>query len=1212
VAPLPGGAAAVAGVGSTSGTARADGVDYIFVVDVTGSMMSTVPGKGTTFWAELHPRLVENVRRLDPARGDRLHLLLFGERPKPGLAWTPVGPEGAVLPSNLTSAYFFAPKNEAEKSAMVRSVESMAAPKASTTAVRDALKSGFERALAIHAAGAARIVIAVFSDGADISSNTKPADLERFIDAASARMGGNLVNDGYIFVRVAGANIPSPTQARSRRVDETPLFASVRLGPEVLRPGPLAAQDRTAPVKVAFQLDGLNGVALPVYFEPAAGAPRVQVVCSCGKPPQWSKSGLYEVVFQRVGGPEAYMKSFEGRLKLDTRGVAQPNLVLNNLSAQGLRVVFPGAQTEPIPASAIQPATGRRVLLGSPVQFEAPVRPGAKYAWTFRGAETGTSAEPSFTRVLARAGNVDVELRVEQPGVIVPPVNLRLEVVDPALRLSASPGQPVEGEPVTLRLASAPSVQVRSIEWLPAPRAAEGPTATYQFERVGTAGLSALVTTDLGNASVELRLPVVPGLSAPDLLAPVPQRDADDVERIQLHRTSDPQALVAAVGEGTARVRFVLSQEGRTLFSGEAAAAAKDGRRVASVQVAGKDFKPGPAELTLFALPHDPAVLTRLGERKSLYRVNVNPSGVSVVKQEPTGAEIEWGRPIRFIARLEGPGVKKVSGVDWLVTVVGRDGGRTSLPGRTQPAAEWPVKGEDGAATEFEFTPDPTNPRLAALRSDAALEVEARPQGDPAVIEGAKAVWAGMSPKFAPARFVIEAPRTAALDEKMKVRVADELGGARPVAVKWELVGEPADPLRGQTGAEQEFVPEQAGLHTVKAVVEWIGGSQPAPEQSFYVDYEPLRLLSLQWDGGTGPVISGTDVPSTRTVPLKGELRGTRAVAKVDVRRVVGGSATESVAGFPREVKPAELAQGLALPFPALAGKREKGQYDVTVTFSGLDPQGRPTDGGLRRGFSIENNAPRNWLLLVIAVALLLGIGCFVHGLYSENEGRFFEARVLPDRAQQYGSDPRILQALAELRAQGGEGHVNWLRTGENSLPDIFARIFRREFPRADFPADLRDIEPSPLWKMKEFLGFRCRRRKAMIIPLARLIPSEASGWPGWIRNDMGVDLGYAVWDFKKTAFEERIYSSLALEDGRTDLELKMRPELAPPFAGIPSAPRIAELSSRTSSDWVLYFILWDASDRRVASDASKFDSAVRIGSWVILLLIGLAIFQLT
>lgn len=1056
------------------------GVDYIFVVDTTGSMNQRLSNSTSTRWDELHPRLVENVRRLRPGSGDRLHLLVFGDRiPAGGLLWQEAGGQVIPIPTNRSAAFVFAPGNDLEMATMVRSIEQLSRPNGRYSALRDALRIGFERALFLEDGGEGRkIVLAVFSDGDDNASRTMAPELERLVTAATQSLGSRLVNEAYLFIRVAGLNIPPPTARHVRRVDHTPLFATVGLGADSLTTSSLAVDEITAPFAVRFNLEGIDGVALPIYFEPSAGGPRVRVLCG-DHPAVWGRSGTYRVRLQRLGPASDYSQSFEGRLMVDTSGVKRPDLVLNNLTPEGTRVIVPGARSEPIPPGAVRPRAHQRFLVGSNVTFEAPYRDEARYQWRLRGAENAEVAGPSFVRGMATAGLVGVELRVEQDGVVVPPVAFDLEIIDPGARLTSDIARPVAGEPVTFTVSMGAPLLMQEVQWLPRPLETSGTSATYRFEDTGSATVTALVTTELGRVVATASAVVGPGVLPPELIEPTFQTDAQGRQWVQLHRTSEPQTLVATVGEGVAAVRFELTQDGQVAQSVTVDALSMGSERRATWSVAGAVLQPGPARLALEALPKDPSLLQRLGPRVATYEVLVNRAGVSLTRLEPTRSELDWGRPLNFLAVLEGPGFAQVRAVDWRVEVVGSDGSRVSLPGRSQPASDWLEATANRAVAHFEFLPEADNPRLSALQADAALEVVAEAQGDPAVVEGAQTAWSGLSPKFAPARFVIDIPRQVWLDERFTVRVRDELGGAIPMSVRWTMMGEDVDPLSGQSGSEQEVILRRAGAHSVRAEVTWVGGRQVCPEVSFYVDYEPVSLAALQWEGENTPVLVARNRATNDPVVVTGQLRGTRAQLAIDLRQVGADNTSVSLPGYPKIFGPEYLRDGIGLEFPPVEG-RKANEYSVVVVASGLDVEGASTQLP-PVAFRLMNRPPLPLSLIFAFLLILVLLASLILWATHANETRF---TILAASSH----TESIKTALDQLYRSG--------RPGKIAQAQLFQDLLRymRETPQ---PL-LRNVRADRYFTLKTY----CHPGKEFDVPLTAFRAAYESSGPAGI-NDL-------------------------------------------------------------------------------------------------------------
>ena len=976
---------------SVSGIDQSDaGADYIFVVDSTDSMNYKISGAGgQTRWDELKSKLIDNVSRIQAEQGYRLHLLVFGGAFTSSLNWLTAPNAPVSIPNDKTSAYSFVLKSEADKNVMVQSVSAMTKPSAMSTPVRDAVKAAFEKALSLKANGSQKIVIAVFSDGDDNSSKISKAALEEFVGKAQSSLGDALIGSSYLFIRVAGLNIATPTKNASRTVDHTPSFATINLLPASIDAGSLAVQEETDWIEMRFQASGLNAQAVPLYFEPASGAPRVQIVCQCGKSPVYGTSGHYRIKFRRAAPASAYEKNFEGVIKLDDRDLSPPGsrTVVQNLSRSGIRVRFAGAPRADLSRSEVKPSAGTRVLVGQSIRFEAPSRVGAKYNWSFSGSNTASIPKAVFEYIFLHPGFVDVELKLEQPGYAVSPVTFKVEVVDPALKINATPANPVEGETVHLKLDSNSSLKIRSVQWLPSAQQMDGKSADYIFSGTGSKSVSALVDTELGQAVGSITLSIKPGMTAPELVVPQPQPEEGNKSMIRLFKVSEPQKLEAEADEGTGSVAFRITQSGREIFSAQKPVSVNAGRRGVIVNLIAGSFAPGAAVLTLTSIPTDPELTSRLGVKSSEYIVLIEKSTLSMVKQEPTSAEIEWGKPVSFITQLSGPGLAKITGVDWKVAVVSKDGTRIELPGRLQSVGEF----TNDTLSSFEFTPERSNPRLANLRDDASIEVRAIPQGDPAIVENMSAVWTGLSPKFAPADFVIVSPKHAILDERIKLKIFDSQSGNTAESVSWHMVGENSDPLSTQTGAEQQVVVTSPGSHTVKATVKWAGGEQVCAEQSFYVDFQPLTVSEITWDGGKKPAVEHWGKKESDTVTIKGKLLGSRAGLVVDLKKVVNGRLATSAPGYPKQKTPSDLAHGFGLEYPKATTSTE--EYAATLVANGLNAQGEPT-AVAGESFRIINHPS----VLVPIIVLLLITGSlmwFIRHISTNNVGKYYGYVVL-------------------------------------------------------------------------------------------------------------------------------------------------------------------------------------------------------------------------
>jgi len=1163
----------IVGEHTHSGTQVGGGVDYIFVVDVTASMRERDAPGSKTRWEELHPKLTENVARIQAGRGDRLHLLVFGDKMSAPIQWSAVGQVDPSIPASKSAAFVFEPTTEEIKQRMIKSIGAMQEPNGSYTAIFEAMKVAFERALALKATGSKKIVLAVFTDGADtVASKNRMKEVRDFIETAMSSLGETLVGQKYLFVRVAGANVSPPTAKGFTVADLTPSIANIHVGPEsITLPEGLAVKEKSSAVEIEFEANGLpQDQSLAVYFESDPGSPRLQVICAnCGKPPVWSKSGVYKVVFNRLGSAEQYLKAFEGRLKVDSRGIGGPGLVLNDLSTKGVRVLFPGALSEPMSLSLIKPASPSKILLGKELRFEAPVRTGAKYHWTFKGADTAKSEETSFVRTFAKAGMVDVELKVEQPGALVPDVNLKVEVIDPALRIVSNPLRPVAGEKVVLTLRGNPSAPIKRVQWLPVPLEQKmDQSATYVFPQPGDTVVSAIAETEFGQASTDARISVGPGLTPPELVSPATESDSQGLPVFQMYRISDATVLKAQVGEGTGRVRFVIEQGGLKIFDKESSPQLVGSDRIASVEVSGASLKAGAARLILTSLSQDAAVTARVGVQKSEYGINVNSAGLSLVKLEPLSGEIEWNRPATYFAQIAGPRIDKATDIEWSVAVVGKDGSRIALPGRTQPASEW-RKSSDGrsAIAKFDFKADSSNPRLETLNRSASLEIKAVALGEPAVVEGVQAVWSGMSPKFAPALFIIESPRQVTLDQKITLRVRDQFGGVTPKSVKWEVVGEQANPLQGQSGPEQEFVVAQTGPHTIRASVEWAGGNQVCAEQSFYSDYEPVSISGLTWEGGQDPIILGRKRLENDTVKIKANLRGTRALLDFDVRNVINGTLSGSAPGYPRRVNADDLRKGVAVAFPSFSGSKN-GEYSVSLRPAGLDAHGRPVELP-SVSFRMVNRPPRSWLLIITLTLAFLLLAKLIYHCCSGNEGRFYQFTAIQSR-----------QAI-RMAIQDTNSIIKQQKADEK--PEKFCEALNTALQKQESMALVSLVKGEHLWEISSLFS------KDYRVPLYKLgvsdlyLPSKPPDWVDII-GKVGSEGGFIVFNRSDGAWTMNPDVFSAKSNKPIDEKIRIRDLAALAAAALPGLPNpdivkdVYQLGKDGAPADFIWLLLWDYS----------------------------------
>ncbi len=1071
-------------------------VEYILVVDSTGSMNNKVGAvwnlTGPTRWDELREQLVASVSAIPMGSEQRLNLLVFGGSVSPTLQWNDLAPQTTNLVGNRTTAVTVEIRTEAERDRVIALIRAHK-PNAGQTALNDAIGAAYDRAVALHAENPSRqILIAVFSDGADNSSTRFPRGnrqkLEDYIRSSEAQLGASLVNVHYFYVRVAGLSMPPPTST-AIVIDRTPTLANFSLRPEksgveAIDAGTLAGnKEETGFVNVVFDLHGLKNKVFPVFFDPlptGVGKPQVAVICEGGAKAAFGESGVYRIKFRRMGPAADYERAFEGNLRLDLGQYAYSSVDGVRLSqiSQDVKVRFAGLTPAATPSISAFPGT--RVLVGTSLKLETEPRADAKYVWSFSGADSGTAEGFVVTRVFRQPGQVKAELTVTQPGFANATVSINITVVDPQFRFSVTPANPVEGEKVQVALESGPGIKISNVYWTPQAESNAGSTATYEFSRSGEKELLASVATDLGQAHCSTKIQVAPGVPAPELISPELDRSGAGEPFIVLYKQDEPQRLEAEVGEAVASVRFSLLQGGQEVFSRTSEVAETNNQRISKVDfVYPSALQPGTAQLALIAVPKDPSLTVRLGERKSLYSVLVSKFAFSIERDEPLSSELLWDKDASFVVVMGGEGRKKVSSLEWTLESVGPGGQTIPILSRIQRPDEFP-DGNGG----FIFNLNSSDPRFQSLRGDSWLRVTAVPQGDQSTIAGQTARWDGLRPKLETPEFVIQAPPQVDLDTKANTAVIDRKNGNRAEAVTWEVVGEEGNPLAGMNATALPFEPRKPGPHVLKATVTWAGGTYKCEDKAFFVGFEPVDV-GLNWGGGQKPVITARGKSLGATIPLVSDkpLMGTRASLLVDLRSLTNGKAGASVAGWPKTPTPTELAKGFPIPWPP-----DPGASLVTVTEIGFNPEGLFATNQIA-SFQVINRRPvQLWfVLLILGIGLALFLG--VIRLISKNEGRYYALVAIAD-----GQDGACLKStLRKLHGTNTQGNI----AGEAVWADL-KKTLREEWNTGGvgFFGGVKDTNLMPYWRSSSWLT------KELRVDLKSLLPSRAGDtWPEWITS---------------------------------------------------------------------------------------------------------------
>jgi len=1135
-------------------------VDHLYVVDGTKSLNTKIKNRAgdVTRWGELQAKLLESISAIPVGEGHRLHLLIFGDFVPSPLQWNSPPSEITRLSryGRGSAGFQFDLRNEAARERVLNLVRSNQ-PYVGHTALNDAIAAAFDRVEQLHAEAPDRqILMAVFSDGEDNRSRryASKAELARREAEAKTRLGTSLVNEGYLFVRIAGMNVNPPTRAII--IDQTPTLATVSLGPQALEAGTLADREETEPVEVAFDIKGMSGRAFRVYFEPlpaGSSKPQVGVLCDSGADAAFAEPGIYRIRFRRQGPAADYGEAFEGLLKLDLGDYRYRTVDGTRLSCVSppVQVRFAGMPKAELSRSEVKPADGTRVLVGNTLRFEAPPRAEADYRWVFSGVETGEAEGAVVKRKFQNEGRVDVEVRLRQPGMTPATVRLWVQVVDPKLRLVTNPSNPVEGEEVKVRLEHGSGITVRGTRWLQEPKSIEGPAAVYEYSKTGVYPVSASVTTDFGEALATGQLTIGPGIPVPRLTVP----DVDEEGIVKIYNQEEPQSLEAEVGQGVEAAQFLVEQDGRREFTARGVAEVVDGHRVAKAQFAyPPSLQPGPASLSVVAIPQDASLAARLGERKSVYPVQVSRHSFSITRLEPLGFELIWNRPTSFVVALGGAGAKKLEGLEWKVELVSRSGS-VPLPGSLQKPDAFQQEG-DLTTASYELILVDKDPRLKALQQDSWLRVSAVPQGDARIIADQSAVWDALRPKLAEADFVVECPSQVSLDEQMKLSVVDRLNGNDPTAVRWEIVGEKSNPLDGITTPSVMLEPHRPGAHMVRADVTWAGGEASGVPSAFYVFFTPIDV-KINWDGGRKPVLKERGERNRVTVlNVDGVARGSRAALLVDVKQLHDNVEGDSLAGWPKMVPVTDAADVklLEVPWPEYSEGR-KGESLVKINQVGYDVEGQYQTNRLD-SFRIVNLPPIPPLPIIAVVSIALVLGYVIFRLTHGNEGRCFSMMSLSHRGE-------LESTLAAPKLQNedvpADSIIQWF---DDDIRQAAGHAHRRA-------VHTRRREVAADWQTRSWWS-KCVPIQLSDGYFLPNVPLQTETWPGWLHNFDG----YLKLKRKDREYylEGCVYQDVKLRDveGETNVEEENI------FAKPDICKQVLRLY-RAGQDPV-YLLLWDSS----------------------------------
>lgn len=953
-------------------------VDYILVVDSTGSMSfpggKDLQGNDCQRWVELRERLLQTVQGLEPGENIRVHLLLFGGSVYPGgkpLPWRTL-PAGQVrLPGDRTSAVTVDLRSDVEKQQILRLLADHR-PSAGGTALWDAVAAAFDRAVAIHdEASHRRILVAVFSDGDDrkspiftVGPRGTGGTLCDHVAQARARLGSSLVNEQFYFIRVAGVVVTPPCGVSA--VDRTPSMVQVNLGPNELQLGSLGPKQPPVTGNLTFSVSGPlpAGAAFPIVFDPDPPGPQVRVVCTEGAPAAVAAPGTYSLRFLRVDPAANYERPFSGRLRLDLgpyRDGAVDGVQIWSLR-QAVAVSFAGVPALPVEDLAVQPTNGLRVLTGAAVSFRAPALQGAAYEWTLdlpTGQRTNLTTPEGVLR-FATEGRAQARLTIRRAGFTDAVFARTVNVVDPRLAFEIEPARPVEGEPVSVTLRHNPALPPQRVRWDGVPQEARLLDARYSFDREGTYTLSAGVQTELGTAAVSRSLAVDAGVPAPVILAP----------QTALFLSTEAQNFSAEAGRGVASVRFTLQQAGRNFDLGTVPVHRQDDRWLATTnRVLPADLNPGPALVVAESLARDPVQGTRLGRRSSTNQVELTRLPLLGRLRSPTERIVHWNHPLVFEAEFLGPGAARLNGVQWDVSAT--TGSEVQgLPGLGRVDRDL-IGDPDARLSSFSLRLDYSDVALRELAGRGGIRVRATPLGDARVVEGQSVVWDDLRVQWAPARFVLYAPRRCVLDRHQPVRVIDVLGGHPVERVRWTFRGAGAQTLFETAGAVTDLVATNIGAHELVADVVWQGGqarTEPAP---VWVDFEPVHGVAT-WDGGRDPELVGRGIRDRNVSLAVQELGGSRSAVVVEVSEPGRGNTWTPVPSWPKTFRVDGSTLTTQIPWPPYP-RNGPTEYRVAMRLHGFTEDGRQVqvEGA---SFRILNQPPVPWwiwLLLLLALILV-------------------------------------------------------------------------------------------------------------------------------------------------------------------------------------------------------------------------------------------------
>lgn len=1076
------------------------GIDYIYVVDVTESMTRVVPGTRNLRWAELKGRLLRDLAGIHVGMGHSVHVMTFGGemREKGVVNWRDAAGTKVPLSHSSLSAYSFRLEGESDRQALLSSIDSIATPAAGSTPLRCAILKAYEKARQLKGSGKEKVAIWVYTDGEDNVGFPTARALQKYEDESLMELGDAMVDGKYVWVQVGDQSFAKPPTANCIRGRSDAAMRMIKLAVDHMPAISLADGSETSPVDVIFEETGLSNAFLRVFFQPAANAPRVAVVCAkTGKDAVFHGSGKYSIKFKRRDGEREvrYQNSFGGWLVVQKDELENDSRIIQVVPPEGIRVDFLGRPTAAPPE--IDPPDKTRILVGTPlhVGVRSPVM--AKYHWVLGGSGSGSEEGPGFTRVFDKPGWVDLTLTVDLKGTNVPQVNRRIQIIDPGMQLIVNPSHPVVGEMVEISVKADSGMGADRVLWSPPPVEEHGFTARYRFSSRGTNGVTASLHSPIGNATRKAVVDVGAGFEEPELIEPSARNG-----QIRLCRASEPQQLKALAGEDVTSVEFVLEQSGRVMLRTNAGVVEDGGLWTATASVISSNLAPGAATLTLRSLPGDAALMTRLGAKVKKYEVDVTKESFYLIKEAPLSGEFYWGKPTTFTVRLEGPGKTRVESLEWYWKK--RDGTRVHF--RVSPRSEW----VDFTAAE-EVVPQPDAAPFKGLGDNGALQLVVEPQGDPSVVQGVSSAWDGLIPEYPPARFEVRGvPREVDIGTEFEVWVEDRLGRAVPISVSWSMEGEGGNPLKDRRGTKEKIRPVTASKHVITARVGYPGGEQQVERREFQVNFKTVKLTNLAWNGAQHPTVVGYGEKEDKCVRIGGNLEGSMAALDVNIERVVKGRSLGSIPGYPKTDFSAEqLAKGVEVAYPPVTGNEGDGELLVTVRARGLDQDGKPCEAFIK-SFRILNKPSRFWQAMGL-IGTAIGLWAFGLHMFRNNGARFVEVRVLPGLGTAQASQNLVQSAMTGLSRIGPPARPwveAWSFTGQN--PASFNYCYETAHRQAmlNQNVDYNNLVLVAPFKFHQrlcktrWMRLKVRWTKCILLPLHGLgLNNGYIAYPVWVRN---------------------------------------------------------------------------------------------------------------